>query len=184
MATLFENPLLVGEVGGNKPNGFELNNSPTQIEHFGNLNRPVVMVSSSGTKLFDRLSNHKPSYVACFRNFKATIDYLVEHHDRVALIGAPTRGEFREEDQMCCAWIGAGLMREGFKPEDESTAEIVHRWKNVPVEAVAKGKSAEYLKSSNQTRDLKYILNHINDVFSVFAIKNAEILKTCHVART
>ena len=28
---------------------------------------------------------------------------------RVAVIGAGSKGEFREEDQICCAWIAAGL---------------------------------------------------------------------------
>ena len=49
-------------------------------------------------------------YVACLRNYSALIAYLAAHHPMVAVIGAGSRGEFREEDQLCCAWIAEGLL--------------------------------------------------------------------------
>jgi 2-phosphosulfolactate phosphatase len=39
------------------------------------------------------------------RNYTARVRSVAARHPKVAVIGAGTRLEFREEDQMCCAWI-------------------------------------------------------------------------------
>jgi 2-phosphosulfolactate phosphatase len=169
--------LLVGEVGGNMPYGFDLNNSPVEIEIHGDLKKPAILVSSSGTPLFHELSKCKYAYVACLRNFSATARYIASHHTHVAIIGAPTRGEFRDEDQICCSRIGSYLITAGFEAENRKSLEIMRRWKDVSVESVAEGKSAEYLRRSGQTKDLEYIINHENDLNLVFGIKKQEIVR-------
>src|SRR5262245_37406697 len=45
------NALLVGEQGGTMPSGFDLNNSPVEVLVRTDLERPIVMLSSSGTRL-------------------------------------------------------------------------------------------------------------------------------------
>jgi 2-phosphosulfolactate phosphatase len=177
LANRIDDPLLVGELGGNMPYGFDLNNSPADITQRTDIARPMILLSTSGTQLLHNTRDCDASYVACFRNCHAMIAYLIKHHNRIALIGAGARGEFREEDQMCCAWIGEGLMNASFQPENRVTIEIVNRWKGVPVEACTKGKSAEYLRKSGQIRDLEFILSHINDLDSVYFIKDDEIIE-------
>jgi 2-phosphosulfolactate phosphatase len=173
----FKNALLVGEVGGNMPYGFDLNNSPVEVEKRAELERPAILVSTSGTPLYDELRKNKQAFIACFRNCFATAKYLNEHHRRIFIIGAPTRGEFREEDQLCCAWIAAELMKVDYFPEDKKTVDILNRWKNASVDLITDGKSAEYLRRSGQTADLEYILSHVNDLNSVFAIREQEIVR-------
>lgn len=68
-------------------------------------------------------------------------------------------------------------MKAGYTPKNNKTSKIVNRWKDKPVTVCAEGKSAEYLRKSGQTRDLDYILEHINDFNSPLAIKNCEIVK-------
>jgi len=177
LATRLENPLLIGEIAGNMPYGFDFNNSPTEIEACKDISRPAIIVSSSGTPLFQLLKRHNSAYVACFRNYGSTARHLISHYDHVAIIGAPTRGEFREEDQMCSAWIAADLVRSGFEPEDQRTIEIYNLWKDLPIKAWANGKSAEYLNSTGQTRDLEFLLGHVNDLDFALAIKGDEIVK-------
>src|SRR5215472_9917358 len=64
--------LLAGEVGGLQPEGFDLNNSPAQIALRSDDQRPVVLLSSSGTKLMvESGANAVAAYVACLRNYKA-----------------------------------------------------------------------------------------------------------------
>jgi 2-phosphosulfolactate phosphatase len=178
MAKRLDRPLLVGEMGGNMPYGFDINNSPVEIESRRDISRPAILVSSSGIPLLCSLRNCNSVYVACLRNYGATVNRLVGLYDRVEVLGAPTRGEFREEDQLCCAWIAASFMRAGYFPEDEETAQIVNRWKDKPVTVCAQGKSAEYLRKTGQTKDLDYILKHVNDLNSPLTIKNDEIVKT------
>jgi 2-phosphosulfolactate phosphatase len=178
LARRLEIPLLVGEMGGSMPYGFDINNSPVEIENRKDISRPAILISSSGIPLLYSLRNYNSVYVACLRNYGATINHLVGLYSRVVVLGAPTRGEFREEDQLCCAWIAAGLIKAGFTPEDDKTVELVNRWKDKPVAVCLEGKSAEYLRRSGQTRDLDFILRHVNDLKSSLAVKNDEIVKT------
>src|SRR3989454_156154 len=47
----FENALLAGELGGEMPGGFEMNNSPSEIATRTDVSRPLILLSSSGTRL-------------------------------------------------------------------------------------------------------------------------------------
>ncbi len=152
LAKRLDNPLMVGEMGGSMPYGFDINNSPVEIESRKDISRPAIMVSSSGIPLLYSLKDCNSVYVACLRNYDSTVNHLVGLYSRVVVLGAPTRGEFREEDQLCCAWIAAGLMKAGFSPEDDKTVEIVNRWMDKPVTVCGEGKSAEYLRRSGQTK--------------------------------
>ena len=75
---------------------------------------------------------------------------------------------------MYCAWIAEGLVNAGYTC-DEQTAKLVKRWSGVPVDAFLGSKSVEYLTRSGQMSDLHFILEHIDDVNAVFALKNNEI---------
>ncbi len=177
LASKLENPLLIGEIGGNMPYGFDLTNSPAEIEQIKELVRPAIIVSTSGTPLMYAFRNWHLAYVACLRNYTATTNQIVQRHNHVLIASALTRGEFREEDQLCSAWIGKGLMKAGYSPEDDSAAKIVDKWTNASVEVCSQGKSAEFLRRTHQLKDLNYILSHVDDVNAVFAIKDNEIVK-------
>ena len=163
-ASRLPNALLTGEVGGAMPAGFELTNSPAQLAIRSDVSRPVVLLSSSGTRLMCGIGHSDAAYLACFRNYRATIDHLANSHDAVTLIGAGTHGDFREEDQMCCAWIADGLMQSGFVPEDDITLRLAQRWRGAPRDAFLMSQSVAYLHRSGQLRDLDFVLNHFDDV--------------------
>jgi 2-phosphosulfolactate phosphatase len=163
-ASRLPNALLSGEVGGAMPDGFDLTNSPAQLAARRDVSRPLVLLSSSGTRLMCAIGPSQAAYFACFRNYSATIDYLAHNHDAVTLIGAGTRGDFRAEDQMCCAWIAEGLMKSGFAPEDDMTLRLVQRWRGAPRDAFLMSQSVAYLQRSGQLRDLDFILRHFDDV--------------------
>jgi 2-phosphosulfolactate phosphatase len=177
LAKKLESPLLIGEMGGSMPYGFDVNNSPVEIERLQDISRPAILVSSSGIPLLCSLRNCNSVYVACLRNYSATVKHLAGLYNQVEILGAPTRGEFREEDQLCCAWIAAGLIDAGYTPKDDKTAQIVNQWKNKPVTVCAEGKSAEYLRKTNQTKDLDFILKKVNDLTSALIVKDNEIVK-------
>jgi 2-phosphosulfolactate phosphatase len=170
------NCLLAGEVSGDIPQEFELNNSPAEISVREDFHRPLILLSSSGTKLIHAARECDFVYLACFRNFASLSQHLVDRHPRVALIGAGTRGEFREEDQICCAWIARELIDAGYEPEDERTSSIVDRWRTATVEACLCSKSVDYLRRSGQTRDLDFTLEHVNDLQPVFVMRDGEVV--------
>lgn len=176
VAARLDRPLLVGELGGNMPFGFDMTNSPAELATRTDLGRPMILLSSSGTQLIANAAECDAVYVACLRNTTALIEHLAERHKRVAVIGAGTRGEFREEDQYCCALIAAGLLKAGFTAEDQQTTDVVERWRGKPVDAWTASKSVEYLRKSAQLRDLDFILAHIDDVPAAFMLKHDEVV--------
>jgi 2-phosphosulfolactate phosphatase len=166
-------PLLAGELAGERPANFEINNSPYRLSSRSD-RRPLVLLSSAGTQLLANARGSVATYVACFRNLSATADYVASRHQRVAVIGAGTRGEPRVEDQLACAWIALHLVRHGFEPEDAMTRREIDRWAAADVSVISDGPSAEYLRSSGQEDDIGYVLSHIDDLGLVVAMDGQE----------
>jgi 2-phosphosulfolactate phosphatase len=142
----------------------------------------MILLTTSGTRLMcDAGSGNSGSgergYVASLRNWSATVTHLVAHHPHVALIGAGSRGEFREEDQLGCAWIAAGLLAAGYEPWNAATTDVIERWDGQPADAAMQGKSAAYLSDTGQEKDLAFILDHIDDLDQVFTMVHGEVVQ-------
>lgn len=167
--------LLGGEVAGDIPPGFDLTNSPAALALRTDVERPMVLVSSSGTQLLHNARDCEAVYIACFRNYDAVAEHLAGRHARVAVIGAGTRGEFREEDQMCCAWIAARLIERGYRAETADTQALVARWRDAPAEACLVSKSVDYLRRTGQLDDLDFVLSHVNDLNLVNVLDKDEV---------
>jgi 2-phosphosulfolactate phosphatase len=165
----------MGEVAGSMPDGFELQNSPSSIERQNDLKRPAVLLSSSGTRLLHEATGADAVYAACLRNVSAQVRHLSEHHPRVAVIGAGTKGEFRREDQFGCAQIATGLLELGYRAGDQGTVDIVERWRGAPVEECAGGRSADYLRRTGQGEDLEFVLTRIDDISGVFPFEAGQL---------
>jgi 2-phosphosulfolactate phosphatase len=175
--------LLAGEVAGERPDGFDMNNSPAELVDRPDSHRPVVMVSSSGARLMLTAGHatHRV-YVACLRNVTAVVRRLLEEDTDVALIGAGSRGEFREEDQLCCAWIADRLMVAGFRPANAETVDITERWRGSSVSDIGISNSVGYLRRSGQLRDLDFIGAHVDDLSLVPSIVGNEVLDPVSVS--
>ncbi len=176
VAAAHRDPLLVGELGGNMPFGFDITNSPVLIDQRTDTHRVRVLVSSSGTQLLMNASGGLAVYIACFRNFSAVADHLAGKHERIAILGAGTRGQFRREDQMGCAWVAERLVRKGYEPETPETEQYITKWHGANPEEVRSGRSAAYLRTSGQERDLDFTLQHIDDLDVVPALINNELI--------
>jgi 2-phosphosulfolactate phosphatase len=177
LAAKLTNPLLVGELGGSMPYGFDLNNSPADLESRTDIHRPMILLSTSGTRVICSAEDWQAMYIACLRNYSAQVAYLASHHPTVAVIGAGSRGQFREEDQLCCAWIADGLLAAGYEPKNTETSTIIERWRGMPVDMIAESASAEYLRRTDQHRDLEYILTHIDDLDEVYRYEHGQVVK-------
>lgn len=178
LAQRLANPLLIGELGGDVPGGFDMNNSPADLAARSDVQRPAIILSSAGTQLLHTARDAAAVYVACLRNYSAVASYIAGRHEKIAVIGAGSKGEFREEDQLCCAWIAAALVRSGFVPSDTETAELIERWENAPLADFLVSHSIAYLRRSNQTRDLDFIMARVNDTDCVCVQQGSEILPT------
>ena len=58
VANNIQNPLQVGELGGNMPYGFDLQNSPFLIASRTDVDRPMILLSTSGTRLITEFKDH------------------------------------------------------------------------------------------------------------------------------
>jgi 2-phosphosulfolactate phosphatase len=134
-----------------------------------------VLVSSSGTKVIHGAAEADAVYLGCFRNYSALADHLASRHSRVALIGAGSKGEFREEDQMCCGWIGAALADRGYVAASRPTSAVVDRWRHAPPDSCLCSRSVDFLRRTDQMDDLDFILSHIDDLNAVFTVQDGEV---------
>lgn len=172
LAEKLAKPILAGELGGNVPYGFDMTNSPflvaalSTIETgaFASPERDIILLSSSGTQLILNSEGCQGTYLGCFRNFSAVAKHAAARHEKIAIIGAGTRGAFRREDQMGCAWIAQKLLTMGFEPENTDTTDIIQQWSDTSPDEIRNGRSADYLRRTGQTYDLEYIINHIDDL--------------------
>jgi 2-phosphosulfolactate phosphatase len=149
-----------------------MSNSPVQVMALHQIpsgaftapHRPIVLVSSSGAQLVMNSVGAEHVYLVCLRNLTAVCTFVAKQHERVAILGAGTRGAFRREDQLCCAWFADKLGNAGFEWENEETRTLVEKWRGASTEAIREGRSADYLKRTGQVHDLEFILHHQEDL--------------------
>lgn len=170
--------VLAGEIRGERPDVFELNNSPADLAQRSDVERPLVMLSTSGTQLMlEAGKSAHGAYVASLRNLRAVARHVIGARRRVAVIGAGSRNEFREEDQLGCARLAEILVGAGYRAENRQTTELIERWRGVGPTACETGRSVDYLRRSGQLRDFDFIVGHIDDLDLVCVIEGNEILR-------
>jgi 2-phosphosulfolactate phosphatase len=175
LAADLDRPILAGELGGVQPYGFDLQNSPCQVEALEKSSRPIILLSTSGTRLIAEAVRHGVTYVACLRNVAALGRHLAHQERDVLILGADSRGEFREEDQLCAGRIARTLTEGGFTLADTPSEQVLARWGEAPDDAFLQGRSAHYLRDTGQQDDLNFVLEHIDDLEDVFVVEQGEV---------
>ncbi|HVA44531.1 MAG TPA: 2-phosphosulfolactate phosphatase [Acidimicrobiales bacterium] len=176
----FPDSLLAGELGGQVPYEFDMDNSPVELLARSDRHRPLVLLSTSGTRVICGATAGQEVHVACLRNHQAQVGALTDVGGPVAVIGAGARGEFRDEDALCCAWIARDLVQAGFVAADANTSELIERWDGVAIEAITTSGSAEFLRSTDRQADLDFVLDHVNDIPGVVRLVGAELIYEVH----
>lgn len=175
LAADLDRPVLAGELGGVQPYGFDLQNSPTQLLELEDDARPIILLSTSGTRLIAEAVRHGVTYVCCLRNAAAQAAHLKRGGGDVLILGADSRGEFREEDQLCAARIARELVSDGYRVADEATTAVIERFGSAPDDAFIDGRSAKYLRDTGQDQDLAFVLGHVDDLDRVFLVERGEV---------
>jgi 2-phosphosulfolactate phosphatase len=175
LAADLHRPLLAGELGGLQPYGFDMQNSPAEMEELADTSRPIILLSTSGTRLMKEASERGSCHPACLRNARAQAEFLLAADEDAVILGADSRGQFRDEDRLCAARIARVLVQAGHTPTDRLTAEVLERWGDAPDDAFLGGRSAKYLRDTAQEHDLEFVLEHIDDLQSVYALRDKEV---------
>jgi 2-phosphosulfolactate phosphatase len=175
-ARLFE-PILIGEVDGAVPEGFDEDNSPATLALRSDVARPAVLISSSGVPIMMLAGAHRAVYAASLRNTKGLVEHLLDRRDdTITVVGAGTKGQFREEDQLGAAWVAAGLLANGYDAADAETSRLVHRWEGEPVETMLCSPSVTWLLKNGKGADIAFVLEHVDDLLTVPRLYRGELI--------
>ena len=99
--------VLLGEVDGAKPAGFDFGNSPAEIDGVDFTGKTLVQSTRAGTTGVTRTKRATQVLAASLQNARATAEFLMAAQpDEVTLVAMGWAGEFRtEEDELCALYI-------------------------------------------------------------------------------
>jgi 2-phosphosulfolactate phosphatase len=169
-------PVLAGEIDGVQLLEFDLHNSPSQMVTLASSSSPIVLLSSSGTRLMLEASHYSPTYVCCLRNVTAQAEHLATLYCNVLIVGVDRHGEFRDEDRLCAARIAMRLLEHGYHALDSPTMDLIARFGSAADHLIVRSRSACYLRETGQDEDLAFILDHIDDLDVVLRVGERAIL--------
>ncbi len=112
LAARLDGALLAGERGGLPPPGFDMGNSPRDIDPARVAGAPVVITTTNGTAAIERAAGADALVTAAFVNAGAVARSLLESGARqLIIICAGTRGAFSLDDALCAGHLIARLQK-------------------------------------------------------------------------
>lgn len=122
--------LVMGEIDGLPPPGFDLGNSPAQFEDGAVNGRTLIQRTSSGTQGVVRSVNADGLLVASFVVAQATVDYVQQQRPQaVTFVITGYRPDGRGDEDAACADYLQALLR-GERPDPASFLQRVRDSKN------------------------------------------------------
>lgn len=104
-----ENPgwVLIGERGGKKIEGFDYNNSPTEIEKVDLQGKTVVLTTSAGTQGLVNATSSDKLFTGSFVNAKATVQHILSSApSEVSLVRMGVEAaQHAAEDDLCSEYL-------------------------------------------------------------------------------
>ena len=123
------NVLLAGERGGKMPEGFDLSNSPFEIQGKDLSGKTIVLTTSAGTRAVLNAADAEKILLCSFVNVGATIRYIRESNPaQVSIVAAGFNGVERAEEDMLCA----EYMRSSLKGTPMDFSAIKEMIRNAP----------------------------------------------------
>lgn len=99
--------ILCGERNGKKVEGFDVGNSPSQINRMDLAGKTAIHTTSAGVQGLVNCHEATRIYTGALANAKATAECILkEHPERVTLVAMGWNGERRtEEDELCADYL-------------------------------------------------------------------------------
>ena len=152
-------PLLMGEVNGIPPEGFDLGNSPLELnydliqEHYCG-----VMSTTNGTvALNEAFSSGSPVIAVSFRNLSACLDHALTLGNKIGFLCSGRKKRPSWEDTLCAGALIESLQNRGGVILSDSAKIALTVWQNRDknlLACVEKSEHAEYLKHIGYGRDI------------------------------
>ena len=154
-------PLLMGEVNGIPPEGFDFGNSPLELtyeiirEHYCG-----VMSTTNGTSaLLEAESSGCPVIATSLRNYSACLDYALTIGTRVGILCSGRKNRPSWEDTLCGGAVVEDLMRRGEVMMSDSAKIALTLWQNSGNDTEAfirKSNHAQYLEQIGYSGDISF----------------------------
>lgn len=154
-------PLLMGEVNGIPPDGFDLGNSPVELnyelirEHYCG-----VMSTTNGTvALVQAASSGSPVLAACLRNYAAVLDYALTLGRRIGLLCSGRKRRPSWEDTLCAGAVLEELNSRGEVLMTDSAKIALTLWRTRSTdltEYVKRSEHAVYLEQIGYGEDIEF----------------------------
>lgn len=132
--------VLAGEVGGLRPEGFDLGNSPREVA--GVRGRTVVMATTNGTRAAHAAWGARAILLGALHNAFAVAEKARELGGEVALVAAGKEGRMALDDLYAAGVIGARLRALGFQPEGEMAHLALFLAQSPPLEVLRVSEAA------------------------------------------
>ncbi len=140
------NSLIMGEVDGFQPPGFDYGNSPAEIKEANIKGKTIIQRSSAGTQGIINCKRADQILAASFVVARATVNYLRRQDNQIVtfLITGAFPGRDGDEDQACGEYIEALIRNERADP-DIFTQRV---WKSTVGQSFMSGKN-KYLRQED-----------------------------------
>ena len=117
--------LLMGEVDGTRPEGFDYGNSPFEISTADVAGKTIVQSTRAGTVGVAAATKAQTIYLGSFAVAQATVNSIKrESPELVSIIAMGDRGTYRSDEDEQCALYLRNLL-EGRKPSEEAVRTVV-----------------------------------------------------------
>ena len=127
-------PLLGGERGGLKIDGFDLGNSPAEYGPEVVAGRQIVFTTTNGTRAMSASLDADRVLLGAFVNYSAMLEMLEHDENPVHLLCAGTNGEITQEDLLLAGALVEGLSDQGRIPANDGALTALQAWRALPEE--------------------------------------------------
>ena len=154
-------PLLMGEVNGIPPEGFDLGNSPVEL-NYGLIQAHYcgVMSTTNGTvALVQAASSGSPVIAVSLRNKLSCLDYALSLGNKIGLLCSGRKKRPSWEDTLCAGALVESLLTRGEVSMSDSARMSLTLWQNRGsdlLECVMKSTHAKYLEKIGYSPDIKF----------------------------
>ncbi len=158
-------PLLMGEVNGIPPEGFDAGNSPSELTYeIVRGHYCGVMSTTNGTvALLEAASTGCPVIAVSLRNYSACLDYALTLGNRIGILCSGRKRRPSWEDTLCGGAIVEGLQLKGEVIMSDSAKISLALWQNrgADLEAfVRKSEHARYLSQIGYNDDIPFACDY------------------------
>ena len=117
--------LIMGEVDGKRPDGFDYGNSPYEISQADVAGKSLVQSTRAGTVGVSAASRAQSIYLGSFVVAQATVQTILgESPDLVSIIAMGDQGRVRSDEDEHCALYLRNLL-EGRQPDSEALKSLI-----------------------------------------------------------